>query len=45
MTEKSFGREVERLLTARCRYTAAWNLLHQLYAFFVRAERVPFNKP
>ena len=39
MTEKSFRREDERLLTGRGCYTADWNLPRQLYAYFLRADR------
>ena len=39
MTDKSFRREDERLLTGRGCYTADWNLPRQLYACFVRADR------
>lgn len=39
MTEKSFRREDERLLTGRGCYTADWNLPRQLYACFARANR------
>jgi len=39
MTETSFRREDERLLTGRGRYTADWNLPRQLYAYFLRADR------
>ena len=43
MTEKSFRREDERLLTGRGCYTADWNLPRQLYACFVRADRAHAN--
>ena len=39
MTEKSFRREDERLLTGRGCYTADWNLPRQLHAYFLRADR------
>jgi aerobic carbon-monoxide dehydrogenase large subunit len=39
MTEKSYRREDERLLTGKGCYTADWNLPRQLYAYFLRADR------
>jgi len=39
MTEKSFRREDERLLTGRGCYTADWNLPRQLHAYVLRADR------
>ena len=39
MTDKSYRREDERLLTGRGCYTADWNLPRQLYAYFLRADR------
>lgn len=39
MTEPSFRREDERLLTGKSCYTADWNLPRQLYAYFLRADR------
>ncbi len=39
MTDKSFRREDERLLTGRGCYTADWNLPRQLYGYFLRADR------
>ncbi len=39
MTEKSFRREDERLLTGRGCYTADWNLPRQLYAYVARSDR------
>ena len=39
MTEPSFRREDERLLTGKGCYTADWNLPRQLYACFLRADR------
>jgi len=45
MTESSFRREDERPPTDRRRPTGGWNRPYQLYAFIVRAGRLPFNKP
>ena len=39
MTEKSYRREDERLLTGKGCYTADWNLPRQLYGYFLRADR------
>ena len=39
MTDKSFRREDERLLTGKGCYTADWNLPRQLYGYFLRADR------
>lgn len=39
MTEQSFRREDERLLTGKGCYTADWNLPRQVYACFLRADR------
>jgi len=39
MTDKSFRREDERLLTGKGCYTADWNLPRQLYGYFMRADR------
>jgi carbon-monoxide dehydrogenase large subunit len=39
VTEKSFRREDERLLTGRGCYTADWHLPRQLYGHFLRADR------
>ena len=38
MTEQSYRREDERLLTGKGCYTADWNLPRQLYACFLRAD-------
>lgn len=43
MTEKSYRREDERLLTGRGCYTADWNLPRQLYGYFLRADRAHAN--
>ena len=43
MTEKTFRREDERLLTGRGCYTADWNLPRQVYACFLRADRAHAN--
>ena len=39
MTDKSFRREDERLLTGRGCYTADWNLPRQFCGYFLRADR------
>ena len=39
MTEHTFRREDERLLTGNGRYTADWNLPRQLHGYFLRADR------